>query len=226
MTEIEHWLRDPYTIYAKHILDLRPLDAVDTPPGARDRGTVIHGAIGDFTEKYAKALPADPLDALLELGEEKFRAAAGLSGGARVLVAALPAHRALVRLVGRAAARERDRAACRDQGRPEIQIDKWIFKLTTQADRIEQLADGSYAILDYKTGATPTEPQVAHRTVAAADARRRDPARGRVQGRARPDRSARSPMCRCADASPRARRSRSRSRKARRTSRPTRRWHG
>ena len=42
VTEIEHWLRDPYTIYAKHILKLGALDPVDTPPGARDRGTVIH----------------------------------------------------------------------------------------------------------------------------------------------------------------------------------------
>src|SRR5262249_60229012 len=74
VTEIEHWLRDPYTIYAKHILRLSPLDAVDTPPGARDRGTVIHGAIGDFTEAYAKGLPADPLDALIKLGEERFKA--------------------------------------------------------------------------------------------------------------------------------------------------------
>ena len=50
VTEIEHWLRDPYTIYAKHILRVAPLDAVDTPPGARDRGTVMHGAIGEFTD--------------------------------------------------------------------------------------------------------------------------------------------------------------------------------
>ena len=61
VTEIEHWLRDPYTIYAKHILKLRALDPVDTPPGARDRGTVIHKAIGDFTAKFADGLPADPL---------------------------------------------------------------------------------------------------------------------------------------------------------------------
>ncbi len=54
VTAIEDWLRDPYTIYAKFILRLQPLDAVDTPPGARDRGTVIHGAIGDYTAEFAK----------------------------------------------------------------------------------------------------------------------------------------------------------------------------
>ncbi|HEY2227589.1 MAG TPA: double-strand break repair protein AddB, partial [Xanthobacteraceae bacterium] len=72
VTEIEHWLRDPYTIYAKHILRLKPLDAIDTPPGAADRGTVIHGAIGDFTQAFAAALPDDPLARLLALGARHF----------------------------------------------------------------------------------------------------------------------------------------------------------
>ncbi len=72
VTAIEDWLRDPYTIYAKYILRLLPLDAVDTPPGARDRGTVIHGAIGDYTELFAAKPPADPLKELLALGEKHF----------------------------------------------------------------------------------------------------------------------------------------------------------
>ena len=46
--------------------------AVDTPPGARDRGTVIHGAIGDYTEMFANNPPADPLKELLKLGEQHF----------------------------------------------------------------------------------------------------------------------------------------------------------
>ena len=41
-----------------------------------------------------------------------------------------------------------------------IAIGTRTFTLTTRADRIEQLRDGCYAILDYKTGSTPTEKQV------------------------------------------------------------------
>ena len=160
VTEIEHWLRDPYTIYAKHVLKLRPLDAVDTPPGARDRGTVIHGAIGEFTENYARALPVDPLAALLALGEKHF---APLQD--------FPEARAFwwprfVRIARWFVAWETQRRAnattihAERTGELSIQVGKWAFKLTTRADRIEQRNDGSFAILDYKTGSTPTEPQV------------------------------------------------------------------
>jgi len=160
VTEIEHWLRDPYTIYAKHILKLRPLDAVDTPPGARDRGTVIHGAIGDFTEKYAKGLPADPLGALIALGEKHF---APLQDYPEARAFWWPRFLRIARWFVAWEAQRRANASALHaevQGELNIPVDKWIFKLTTRADRIEQLADGSFAILDYKTGATPTEPQV------------------------------------------------------------------
>ena len=36
VTEIEDLLRDPYTIYAKHVLELQPLEDIDTPPGAAE----------------------------------------------------------------------------------------------------------------------------------------------------------------------------------------------
>src|SRR5262249_53194996 len=40
-----------------------------------------------------------------------------------------------------------------------ISLGERTFTLTTRADRIERLGDGSYAILDYKTGSVPTEKQ-------------------------------------------------------------------
>jgi ATP-dependent helicase/nuclease subunit B len=160
VTEIEHWLRDPYTIYAKHILDLRPLDAVDTPPGARDRGTVIHGAIGDFTEKYAKGLPDDALAALLTMGEKEF---VTLQDYPEARAFWWPRFMRIARwFVGWEKARRPKTGALFAEIRGELDMPfgERVFKLTTRADRIERLADGRYAILDYKTGSTPTERQV------------------------------------------------------------------
>src|SRR5208282_2180208 len=74
VTEIEDWLRDPYTIYARHVLRLRVLDAVDTEPGAAERGTIIHAAVGAFTQNFAAGLPADPVRELIALGEPHFAA--------------------------------------------------------------------------------------------------------------------------------------------------------
>ena len=73
VTAIEDWLRDPYTIYAKYILRLAPLDAVDLPPGAAERGTIIHAAIGEFTEAVSKTVFRQmPARDLIELGEPHF----------------------------------------------------------------------------------------------------------------------------------------------------------
>jgi ATP-dependent helicase/nuclease subunit B len=160
VTEIEHWLRDPYTIYAKHILKLLPLDAVDTPPGARDRGTVIHGAIGEFTETYAKGLPPDPLAALLALGEKHF---APLQDFPEARAFWWPRFARIAQWFVAWEAQRRASATALHAEVPavlEIEIDKRVFKLRTRADRIEQLGDGTFAILDYKTGALPTEKQV------------------------------------------------------------------
>ena len=73
VTQIEDWLRDPYTIYARHILNLQPLDPVDMALSAADRGSAIHDALGDFTKTYNKDLPADPVRVLREIGAKAFR---------------------------------------------------------------------------------------------------------------------------------------------------------
>src|SRR6202030_3038330 len=72
VTDVEHWLRDPYTIYAKHVLQLAPLDPIDTPPGARDRGNLIHDAIGDFSKAHPDELPPDAAGVLIGIGRARF----------------------------------------------------------------------------------------------------------------------------------------------------------
>src|SRR5437762_4716432 len=72
VTAIEDWLRDPYTIYARYILRLAPLDPVDMPLSAADRGSAIHDALREFTQTFAAALPEHPAGALRAIGEKYF----------------------------------------------------------------------------------------------------------------------------------------------------------
>jgi ATP-dependent helicase/nuclease subunit B len=161
VTEIEHWLRDPYTIYAKHVLALRPLDAVDTEPGAADRGSVIHAAIGEFTQVYAAALPSEPLKELVAIGEKHF-----------ARLADFPEARAFwwprfLRIAEWFVGWERDRRADLDAvhgeiaGTIAIPLKDGEFTLSARADRIEKRKGGGYTVIDYKTGQHRTGKQVA-----------------------------------------------------------------
>jgi ATP-dependent helicase/nuclease subunit B len=160
VTEIEHWLRDPYTIYAKHILRLRPLDAVDTPPGAAERGTLIHEAVGEFTKHYAKELPADPAGEIIALGQPHF---AALEDFPEARAFWWPRFVRIAHWFARwDAARRGNIAGIEAEIRGELAISLMdgTFKLVGVADRIEHAAGGGYAILDYKTGSARSEKQV------------------------------------------------------------------
>ncbi|MCP9627835.1 double-strand break repair protein AddB [Rhodopseudomonas palustris] len=161
VTAIEDWLRDPYTIYAKYILGLSPLDPVDMPLSAADRGSAIHEALGEFTQRFADELPEDPAQMLREIGAKHF---APLMDH--------PEARALwwprfLRVAGWFANWEQDRrphlrhVIAERSGSLSIPLDGGRnFVLSARADRIEHRADGNYAILDYKTGNPPTGKQV------------------------------------------------------------------
>src|SRR5262249_59723986 len=59
VTQIETWLRDPYAIYARHILELKPLDELDAIPGRADLGTAIHNALDEFVHRWPPDIPQD-----------------------------------------------------------------------------------------------------------------------------------------------------------------------
>jgi ATP-dependent helicase/nuclease subunit B len=161
VTAIEDWLRDPYTIYAKHILKLEPLDQVDMPLSAADRGSAIHDSLGDFTQAFAKALPDDPNGVLRRMGEKHFAP-----------LMTRPEARALwwprfLRIAAWFASWEQQRRVnvldIDAEVRGEIAIPLGggrIFHLSARADRIEHRSDRTFAILDYKTGQPPTGKQV------------------------------------------------------------------
>jgi ATP-dependent helicase/nuclease subunit B len=160
VTDIEHWLRDPYTIYAKHVLRLIPLDAVDTPPGYADRGNVIHASIGEFTTTYRDGLPADAAGELIRIGQKHFVA---LEDYPEARAFWWPRFKRIARwFAGWEAERRANADAMHAEisGEIPIPLGEASFRLRARADRIERLSDGRFAILDYKTGQARTERQV------------------------------------------------------------------
>jgi ATP-dependent helicase/nuclease subunit B len=160
VTEIEHWLRDPYTIYAKHVLKLTPLDPVDAAPGAAERGTMIHDAIGDFARLFSAALPDDPAAELLKLGRDHF---APLADYPEARAFWWPRFERIARWFASWEAERRqtiEAIKAEIRGEAVIALSDGDFKLTGIADRIELGGDGRYTILDFKTGAARSEKQV------------------------------------------------------------------
>jgi ATP-dependent helicase/nuclease subunit B len=160
VTEIEDWLRDPYTIYARHVLRLRALDAVDTEPGAAERGTIIHAAVGAFTQNFAAGLPADPVGELIALGEPHF---AALDDFPEARAFWWPRFLRIAHWFTRWDAERRGAIvalAAEIRCETEIALADGVFRLRGIADRIERDAAGRCVILDYKTGAVRSEKQV------------------------------------------------------------------
>jgi ATP-dependent helicase/nuclease subunit B len=156
VTEIETWLRDPYAIYAKHVLGLRPLDALDEPIGPLERGTALHRALELFIAKYKDGLPGDAEQQLTAIADQVF-SEAGIPKAALALWR--PRFAGAARgFVDFERSRRDSIAASHLEIKGKLSIGD--FTLTGVADRIDILKDGKCAILDYKTGALPSTKQV------------------------------------------------------------------
>ena len=185
VTGIERWVRDPYAVYARDILGLRPLERPDEPVEARARGTAIHARLRALRPRASRRPwrpSAEPLFAALLIEE---LAAAGMPA------ARLTRERALAgnvapwvvaferrRRAGRAAA---DRTDGRRTSSPRPAAASPSPPRPTASSCAPTAAD----ILDFKTGAPPSRRQVRERALAAADPDRRHPARRRLRRRRR-----------------------------------------
>jgi ATP-dependent helicase/nuclease subunit B len=160
VTEIETWLRDPYAIYAKYVLGLKPLEPLDAEIGPLERGRSIHAALEEFLRKFENGIPDGAEAHLIAIADAIFaksnfpKAALALwrprfINGARWFVAEERLRRAEI------AKSHLEIAGTRAFATPAGE-----FVLRGRADRIDVLRDGTAAIIDYKTGALPSAKQV------------------------------------------------------------------
>ncbi|WP_109465235.1 double-strand break repair protein AddB [Albibacillus kandeliae] len=159
VTEIKRLIRDPYAIYAKHVLRLRPLDPLAQEPDALLRGTVLHEVLEGFVQATLEA-------------PDRLSTAEFLSQSRALLDSEVPwpvaRHLWLARMrrvaedfVTTEAARQAQAAPVGFEVRARMKLDPLDFTLTGTADRIDRREDGRLLLYDYKTGSAPTRKQQA-----------------------------------------------------------------
>lgn len=154
LTEISRLIRDPYAIYARHTLRLRPLDPLRAAPDARDRGSALH----EILERFVRSRPAE---------ETRDAARARLLQTAAEVLAEttpFPAARMLwLARLERAAQHfltqdsKHGGAAVMLETPGSLRVDPPGFTLHGKPDRIDALPDGRLHMIDYKTGTPPTK---------------------------------------------------------------------
>ncbi|MSO92364.1 MAG: double-strand break repair protein AddB [Rhodospirillales bacterium] len=161
VTQVETWMRDPYAVYARHILGLRALDPIDADPGAADYGAFIHAALDSFVRENPAALPDDAIDRLLAHGRGALSHAMSRPG---VWAFWWPRFERIARwfIEEERTRRQHLRTSLSEvRGKIVLTGPAGPFTLHAKADRIDVLKDGTLAVIDYKTGAPPTRTEVA-----------------------------------------------------------------
>ncbi len=159
VTDIKHLIRDPYAIYAKHVLRLRKLGPLVQNPDALSRGTVLH----DVMESFVRETINDP---------QKLSSETLLDTARHILERDVPwpAARALwIARLDRIApwfiARETERQsiatpiAFEEQAKGALDWPELDFTVVGRADRIDQKENGAILLYDYKTGAVPSKKE-------------------------------------------------------------------
>jgi ATP-dependent helicase/nuclease subunit B len=153
-SEVTRLRRDPYSIYARRILRLTPIDPFNRDPGAAERGLLYHRIVDRFVKGGFDPTSREGEEAMLRLLHEAFDEEK------------LPVHidtiwRPRFEAVGRAfLAWERERRHGIQKSFTEVPASMELgladIRLTGIADRLDRLKDGTVDIIDYKTGSSPS----------------------------------------------------------------------
>lgn len=157
VTEIKRLIRDPYAIYAKHTLRLRPINPLVQSPDAPVRGTILHRIMELFIKAVRSDASALTRGNLLEITDEVLLSEAPWPA-ARVMWRAR-----IERIADWFITNETRRQSYatpilfEEAAKGTHRFEDLNFTLTGYADRIDRTEDGDAIVYDYKTGAPPSK---------------------------------------------------------------------
>ena len=159
VTRIETLRRDPYSIFAREILGLIPLEPLVLEPGARELGNVLHGVLEQFCALHPLGqIPPGGRAQLVDLARRDMQQ---LLENAAFRAFQWPrVEKSLDYYLEFEAQRRGDIAAlhCEANGSLKLTLDDHsIFTLKGRADRLEIDRDGGVTLVDFKTGLVPSK---------------------------------------------------------------------
>ena len=160
VTRIEEWIANPYSIFARAILKLTPLDPLGAPPNAAMRGQIIHRAMQIFTERHPKTLPANSEEELATIASDLMK---DIAIHPQIGTFWQPRFERFTKWFAETEPKRRaGLSLCHTElnGVLKVKAPFGPFILTARADRIDEAKDGTYHIYDYKTGTVPTPAKV------------------------------------------------------------------
>lgn len=155
VTAIDTLLRDPYAIYSRYILRLKPLNPLDQNPDAADFGRLVHKALEQFVRNHPSILSVDAYEQLLACGKEAFHQLADRPAMASIW---WPRFEGIARWIVDQEKIHRSQAThifAELEGKWSFEIAGQDFTLTTRIDRLEITRESMINLIDYKTGSLP-----------------------------------------------------------------------
>lgn len=156
VTEIKKLIRDPYAIYARHVLGLRAIDPLVPAPDAPMRGIVVH----QIMETFIKAVTEDPKTLttahLMQLADAILTREVPWPATRAMWLARI--ERIADWFIEHESTRQRySRPIAFEEGARGSHVFADIaFEIIGYADRIDVSDGGDALIYDYKTGAPPS----------------------------------------------------------------------
>lgn len=158
---IELLMRDPYSVFAKYILKLKPLKDLSQEPTLADFGSIIHKILEEFNNKYSQEFPSDSLEQLLKIGKEIFFSDPKLKNKKSFWWPKFS------KMIEHLSLLEKEYRPTIQKIHNEVEGSLTIsdlpngeFTITAKADRIDETKDGKINIIDYKTGKSRSVKEV------------------------------------------------------------------
>jgi len=159
---VENLMRDPYIIFAKYILKLKPLDALEKDLTFADYGNIVHEVLEKFNNEYNTDYPDMAKEKLIELGNEAF-----INYGVAADVKAFwwPNFLKMVDWLVEKETEYRKGIAkiySEVKGQYSFEAPAGKFVITAKADRVDVTNDNKINIIDYKTGQARKIKEIEH----------------------------------------------------------------